>query len=75
MKTNTQCAVIWSGRNKATDPEQTKREVAAMVAELNKRRPLYPPHRLARFAPFPWRGFAAVVVLVAIAAALFTLSR
>ena len=37
--------------------------------------PLRAPHRLARVAPFPWRGFAALLVLVAIAAALFILSR
>lgn len=37
--------------------------------------PLRAPNRLARVAPFPWRGFAAVVVLVAIAAALFLASK
>lgn len=37
--------------------------------------PLHPPHRLARVAPFPWRGFAVCAVIVAIAAACYLVAR
>jgi hypothetical protein len=32
---------------------------------MNKQ-PLCPPNRLARFAPFPWRAFVALAVILAI---------